>query len=471
MAKSSSVFVCQNCEASFPRWSGQCSDCGEWNTLVETMAAPQAGGKKAKARSSKFATGQSLVKFSEVKAVKGTKQRLSTQIGELDRVLGQTLTGRESSAGLVDGMVVLMGGEPGIGKSTLLTQVAINIVASQTDGTGGVLYVCGEESPSQISLRINRILDFADISSEKLQDKLMFATSADVDEVVSMIDQHRPLLVIVDSIQAMFTTDLNGASGSVGQIREATDRISNVVKALGIPTFLVGHVTKDGVIAGPKVLEHMVDTVLELSGERTGQFRFLRAIKNRFGATDEVGVFQVVDWGIKEVTDPTELFLEHASDSVPGSATVCVLEGTRPLLIEVQALVVKSHLAMPRRVGRGIELSRIQVLAAVLQKHVKLPLGSYDIFLSAAGGFKVREPAVDLGLAVAVASSLKSKSISGQTIFIGEVGLLGEIRSVNYLDRRIKEAKRLGFKRIISRHSHRSIGQVLQELGLSSAKT
>ena len=480
MTKSSSIFVCQNCEAQYPKWQGQCSECGQWNTLAEELAKTSAKGRSRSAGKRQKLITSSLVKFSEVEQMSGQKERLSTQIGELDRVLG---------GGLVGGAVILLGGEPGIGKSTLLTQVVINLLNPKSENlkpkqnrktktlkikqlipssvlrsSSLILYVAGEESPSQISLRIRRMLGNNQLSMHN--DQLLFSSSTDVDELTSIIEDKKPTLVIVDSIQTLSTDDLSGASGSVGQIRECTERLTEAVKRLHIPTFLVGHVTKDGVIAGPKVLEHMVDAVLELSGERSGQLRLLRAVKNRFGATDEVGVFQSVNWGLEEVSNPHDLFLEHTDQLVPGSATVCVLEGTRPLLVEVQALVVSSQLAMPRRVGRGIELSRIQVLAAVLQKHAHLPLGSTDIFLSAAGGFKIREPAVDLGLAVAIASSLKNKAIPKNTIFIGEIGLLGEIRSVSYLERRIKEAKRLGFEQIISRQSHKTVGDALKELEL-----
>jgi DNA repair protein RadA/Sms len=252
----------------------------------------------------------------------------------------------------------------------------------------------------------------------------------------------------------------------VGQIRESSDRIINTVKAYGIPTFMVGHITKDGTIAGPKVLEHMVDAVLLLEGERSGQLRLLRSLKNRFGATDEVGIFQAEDYGFREVANPSELFLENTDQSVVGAATVCLMEGTRPLLAEVQALVVKSQLAMPRRVGRGIELSRIQILSAVLQKHTKLPLGFHDVFLSVAGGFKIKEASVDLGLAVAIASSISGKKIPQSTVFIGEIGLLGEVRKTPYFDRRAKEARRLGFKKVISKDSHKTIFAVLKDLGM-----
>lgn len=492
MPKAHSVFVCQNCGETYPKWQGQCASCGEWNTLEETMAPSSSKSKGiASARSSRQLSDQNLVLFSQVDLSKSQKQRFSTQIGEFDRVLG---------GGMVEGSVMLMGGEPGIGKSTLLTQMVVKLLVGlneevlkdsvakkrkSADDTKSdqleqistkIMYVSGEESPYQISLRINRILanehknlksNFGRDSGRIFGENLAFITSTDVDELCSIIESERPSLVIVDSIQAMSTEDLTGAAGSAGQLREATDRITTTVKRLGIPTFLVGHVTKEGSIAGPKVLEHIVDTVLELTGERTDDLRILRTLKNRFGPTDEVGVFRHNDFGLAEISNPSEIFLEHADLAVPGSATVCVMEGSRPLLLEVQALVIDSQLAMPRRVGRGIELSRIQVLSAVLQKHCSLPLGTSDVFLSAAGGFKVTEPSIDLGLAVAIASSLKNKPVKDKTLFIGEIGLLGEIRQVSHMERRIKEAQRLGFEHIISRKSHGRVKDVLRELGLT----
>ena len=379
------------------------------------------------------------------------------------------------------GVVVLLGGEPGIGKSTLLTQMLLQMLADQSTVTSGaakkpakestkplrVFYACGEESPSQISLRIDRMLQAQlakKLDHKQLSNQLSFITSTDVDEICALVNQEKPDILIIDSIQSIGTSDLTGASGSVGQIRESTDRLITQAKLANIPTFLVGHITKDGAIAGPKILEHMVDAVLLLEGERSGQLRILRSLKNRFGATDEVGLFQAVDWGLAEVSNPSELFLENQSKAVSGAATVCVMEGTRPLLIEVQALAVKSQLAMPRRVGRGINLSRIQVLAAVLQKHAHLPLQHYDLFLSVTGGFKVDEPAIDLGLSVAIASSLSGKAVPQKTVFIGELGLLGEVRKVPYLARRSKEAKRLGFKQIVSAIEQPNINQVLKNL-------
>lgn len=466
MSKAKSHFRCQNCGASFPKWMGQCSECNAWNTLVEEILPTETTERRSQTKNSLNETeiAQKSIAFSLVERSEASKQRFSTSIGELDRVLG---------GGLVAGMVVLLGGEPGIGKSTLLTQMILQILRLRESAPKKlkplkIFYVAGEESPSQISLRIDRFLDNEqnDYSKDEIGESLVFITTTDVDELTFLIKKDKPDLLIVDSIQSLSTSFLTGASGSVGQIREVADRIINTVKAFGIPTFLIGHITKDGVIAGPKVFEHMVDTVLLLEGERSDQLRMLRSLKNRFGATDEVGLFQSEDYGLREISNPSELFLENTNQLVVGASTVCLMEGTRPLLAEVQALVVKSQLAMPRRVGRGVDLARIQVLSAVLQKHANLPLAFYDIFLSVAGGFRIKEASVDLGLAVSIASSLTNKKIPQSTVFIGEIGLLGEIRKTPYFERRAKEARRLGFKKIISRETHSNIRELLKDLGL-----
>ena len=462
MAKTKIQYVCQQCGQAHPKWVGQCSSCGAWNTLVEEVA------EKALVNQSRARAAATVLPFSQVELTKGSKSRFSTGVGELDRVLG----GEKNELGMVAGAVMLVGGEPGIGKSTLLTQVVIELLKKQAAQPNEVeerpiLYVCGEESPAQISLRIKRMLSDSkqNISLEVL-DNLLFAATTDVDSVVTSMREHNPQLVVVDSIQTLKTEDLSGMAGSVGQVRESTERLTEAAKELSIPLFLVGHVTKEGQIAGPKVLEHIVDTVLELNGERTTDLRLLRAIKNRFGATDEVGVLQLTEYGFISISNPSSLFLEHQNQAVAGSAAVCVLEGTRPLLLEVQALAVKSQLAMPRRVGRGVELSRLQVISAVLQKYSRMPLDSYDLFVNLAGGYTTKEPGLDLGIALAIISSLKNKPLPPKTLYIGELGLLGEIRSVSLLDKRVKEAQRQGFEHIICKDTHNSITKIVQDLKL-----
>lgn len=453
MAKSSSVYICQNCGYESPKWLGQCPSCSEWNTLEEQVRTPpQKRGKPAGNWAGSAAT---VVRFSQVQNYDQQIQRLPTGMEEFDRVLG---------GGVVFGSVVLIGGEPGIGKSTLLTHLTLQIAASQENSGSSnkpVLYVAGEESPEQIALRIERMNPR---TQGNWKDQIVFVTSTDVDEICATIEAEKPSLVIIDSIQSMATTDLSGATGSIGQLKESTERLTRIAKRLQVPVFLVGHVTKEGTIAGPKVLEHIVDAVIELSGERTGQYRILRAIKNRFGATDEVGVFEVVEEGLREVTNPSGAFLEDRVKATPGSALVSVVEGTRPLLIEVQALVVRTQLAMPRRVARGIPLQKLQLLCAVLEKYGNLPLGQCDVFVNVAGGMTVTEPAVDLGIAVACVSSFKNTPLPEKTVFVGEVGLLGEIRKVKLLDKRVKECRRLGFSTVIGPSSARSLSQVLSTL-------
>lgn len=466
MPKSKSVYICQECGQTYPKWVGQCYQCGQWNSLVEETTTK----KNTEVNLDDFT--KNLVQFSQAEAVKGDKKRVSTTIREFDRVL----SGENSTMGMVEGAVMLIGGEPGIGKSTILTQVVIGLlsdsfVRKKPDAKSRVLYVSGEENPDQISLRINRILNIEQKNTFKemsafFENNLSFVTSIQVEVVCEAIKKIKPMVVIVDSIQTLKSISLTGASGSIGQIRESAEQLTEIAKSTKTPMFLVGHVTKEGQIAGPKVLEHIVDTVIELNGERTSNLRFMRTVKNRFGPTDEVGVFKMTQAGFESVDNPSELFLADREADVPGSSTVCIIEGTRPLLVEVQALVTPSRLAMPRRVGRGVELSRIQILAAVLEKHCKLPLSERDIFLSAAGGFTIKEPAVDLGLAVAIASSLKNKKIPQNMLFIGEIGLLGEIRPVVGFEKREKEAKKLGFERVISKKSHKRVEEVLRDLGL-----
>ena len=420
MARQISKFICQNCGAEFPKWAGKCENCDQWNTLVETTIQVQKRGLN-KAGSAK---GRKPIKLSEVK--ERAVEREKTGMAELDRVLG---------GGLVAGSVVLLAGEPGIGKSTILTQLAMKF-------SGEVLYVCGEESPEQIKMRIKRL------KSDKVEPcQLAFLAETDVDVVVESIRGlvKKPGLVIVDSVQTMNTQDLTGMAGSVGQIRECSNRLLNVAKELSIPIFLVGHVTKEGAIAGPKVLEHLVDTVLYLEGDKRHIFRILRSQKNRFGSVDEVGVFLMTDKGLEEVANPSDVFLEERQKNAAGSCVVAVMEGTRPVLVEVQALVVPSQLAVPRRVGTGVDQRRLQLMTAVLTKKLGLPLGTMDVYVNVAGGLNLKEPAADLGICLAIVSSFKNKVVGSKTAVFGEVGLLGEIRQVSFSKKRQEEAKKLGY--------------------------
>jgi len=387
--------------------------------------------------------GRTAVRLSEVRSRE--VDRVKTGIDELDRVLG---------SGLVGGSVVLLAGEPGIGKSTLLTQLALKLNKE-------VLYVCGEESPEQIKLRIDRITR----QTDSRRSKLSFLAETNVDMVVESVKNMEGLsLIMVDSIQTMTTEDLSGMAGSVGQIRECAYRLLNMAKKLHIPIFLVGHITKEGAIAGPKVLEHLVDTVLYLEGDKKHQFRILRAQKNRFGSVDEVGVFLMGDKGLTEVKNPSDVFLEERQKGVAGSCVVATMEGTRPVLVEVQGLVVPSQLAVPRRVGTGVDQRRLQLLVAVLSKRCRLPLGHMDVYVNVAGGLRLNEPAVDLGVCLAVASSLKNKPLPARVAVVGEVGLLGEIRKVSFLDKRIREAKKLGYSRVIGPNQTKTLLEAIRVL-------
>jgi len=431
MPKTSTRFVCQNCGNEALKWAGRCNGCGEWNTLVETTVSTT---RPAKRRRSGTISSTQPIKFTDVKGKEFV--RVKSGIGELDRVLG---------GGLVPGSVVLLAGEPGIGKSTLLTQLALKVEGSDPS----TLYVCGEESPEQIKMRILRLKFTSEVKKSATSEVsgLSFLPTTDVDEVIASAG--RPGLLIVDSIQTMATTDLTGMAGSVGQIRECAFRLLNYAKETGTVVFLVGHITKEGVIAGPKILEHLVDTVLYLEGDRRHEFRILRSQKNRFGSVDEVGVFLMNDSGLSEVTNPSDIFLEERQTNVAGSCVAVVMEGTRPMLVEIQALVVPSQLAVPRRVGSGIDLRRLTLLTAVLSKRLKLPLGSYDVFVNVAGGLNLKEPAADLAVCLAVVSSLKNKPVGARTAVFGEVGLLGEIRQVSFAEKRLREAKKLGYKPLI----------------------
>ena len=417
---------------------GKCPECGTWNSLVETVTSTGKGQSvKGKNRAS---GGVKPVKLSEIKS--SATKRISTKISELDRVLG---------GGLVPGQVVLIAGEPGIGKSTLLTQIS--------DKLGDVLYVCGEESASQIAVRAKRL----GVESHNIQ--LLEDTDVDsVIDTISSLQSDALQAIIVDSIQTMTTSDLSGMAGSVGQVRECAFRLLKAAKERGIPLFLVGHVTKEGTVAGPAVLAHIVDTVLWFEGDKTLTTRVLRAVKNRFGPTDEVGVFEMRDTGLMPIADLEKAFLEKGIKDVSGSVVTSVMQGTRPLLVEIQALVVPTKLAIPRRVAQGIDSRRLELLLAVLTRRCGLPVYDFDVFVNVAGGLKVTEPASDLAICLAVASSYFDKSISSKTIAVGEVGLLGEIREVVAQDKRIKEAKRMGFTVSVSSREDKFVSQAIKQL-------
>ena len=418
-SKKKTLYVCQSCGVQSPRWFGRCASCGEWNTCVEETVTP----RKDTRRISTDLERAEPTSITKVAAL--LEERPSTGIGELDRTLG---------GGIVPGSIVLVGGDPGIGKSTLLLQAS-----SQLCFEGGkVLYISGEESPQQMRLRAGRV--------GALTDGLMVLSETNLEAITTHIDRIQPVLVVVDSIQTTYRPELESAPGSVSQVRECAAQLMYIAKRTGIAVFLVGHVTKEGTIAGPRLLEHMVDTVLYLEGERHHSYRILRAVKNRFGSTNEVGIFEMRESGMVEITNPSEIFLPEREGVGPGSVVVCSMEGTRPLLVEVQALVSPSNFGYPQRVATGIDPKRLSILLAVLEKRVGLKLGQEDVFLNVAGGVRIDEPAVDLGVAMAVASSFRDRPISGKTVAIGEVGLGGEIRRVGHLGQRLTEAEKLGFE-------------------------
>ncbi|MCD7885398.1 MAG: DNA repair protein RadA [Lachnospiraceae bacterium] len=423
MAKTKTVFFCQNCGYESSKWMGQCPACKEWNTFAEepkTVSKKSASGAVRRELSARPRT-LSEIEFSE-------ESRITTGMGEFDRVLG---------GGIVQGSLVLLGGDPGIGKSTLLLQMCRNLAS---DGRR-VLYVSGEESPQQIRMRAQRMGDF----SGNL--KIFCETNlADIRETLSA---EKPDIAIIDSIQTMYHEDVASAPGSVSQVRESTGILLQIAKGMNITIFVVGHVTKEGVVAGPRVLEHMVDTVLYCEGDRYASYRILRSAKNRFGSTNEIGVFEMRSEGLVEVPNPSEYMLEGKPEGASGSIVACTMEGTRPVLLEVQALVCKTSLAYPRRTAAGTDLNRVNLLIAVLEKRVGLRLSSCDAYVNIAGGIRMSEPALDLGIVLAIASSMQDRPIDEKTIAFGEVGLSGEVRSVSMSEQRVREAARLGFTTVI----------------------
>ncbi len=419
MAKVKTIFVCSSCGYESPKWLGKCPACNEWNTFYEEKeqkSITQDGKTKeaSKPRSLNTVEGKEAI-------------RIETGYTELDRVLG---------GGLVKGSLVLVGGEPGIGKSTLILQLC-----NKLSNDGKVLYVSGEESAEQVKLRSDRL----SISS----DNIMFLGETDIDNIENEITNMNPKLVVIDSIQTMYSSEITSAPGTVSQVREITSRIMRVCKENQITTIIIGHVTKDGNIAGPRVLEHMVDTVLYIEGERYFSYRIVRTVKNRFGSTNEVGMFEMRNEGMCEVTNPSSILISEGNEKYSGSVIICTIEGTRPLLIEVQALTTMSVYGIPKRTSSGIDFNKLALLIAVLEKRANLSLGNQDVYLNVVSGMRITEPAVDLGALAVVASSFKNISIPKDIVLIGEVGLTGEVRSVNLIDKRLKEVERLGFKRCI----------------------
>lgn len=425
MTKKSSkaVFTCQACGYRSPQWMGKCTECGEWNSLIEeTMPAAT--------------QGRSLTSFGEAatqpvaidRVETSTEERFFTGIQEFDRVLG---------GGVVLGSMVLIGGDPGIGKSTLMLQALYGLTRNHHK----VLYASGEESVRQLSIRSRRLGTDSD--------RLMVVSEIDLETIMSMVAKLKPTVLVVDSIQTMFSNDLTSAPGSVSQVREATLRLMLMAKKTGMPVFIIGHVTKEGTIAGPRLLEHMVDTVLYFEGDRNHIYRVLRAVKNRFGSTNEIGVFEMTDTGLDEIKNPSAVFLTERSNNTAGSIVTCAMEGTRPVLVEMQALTSSTSFGTPRRTILGLDHNRVALLAAVMEKKLGMHLMGHDIFMNVAGGVKVDEPAADLGIVAAVASSFLDRPVRADTVVIGEVGLTGEIRGVSHIDTRVAESKKMGFARCL----------------------
>ena len=415
-----SIFFCQNCGHEENKWLGQCPMCKEWNTFAEEAVFVTKSSTVKQAKEAEVVTLNSVETSME--------DRIHTHIEELDRVLG---------GGIVPGSLVLVGGDPGIGKSTLLLQVCQRLCEDKRQ----VLYISGEESLKQIKLRANRMGSFTE--------DLFLLCETNLDIIKSVIEKRRPQLVVIDSIQTMYNEEVSSAPGSVSQVRESTNVFMQLAKGLGITIFIVGHVTKEGTVAGPRVLEHMVDTVLYFEGDRHASYRILRGVKNRFGSTNEIGVFEMRQNGLVEVENPSEFMLSGRPEEASGSVVACSMEGTRPILMEIQALVCNSNFGMPRRTAAGTDFNRVNLLMAVLEKRAGLQLANQDAYVNIAGGIRINEPAVDLGIVMAIVSSYKNRPVDPKTIVFGEVGLSGEVRAVNMPEQRVAEAKKLGFQTCI----------------------
>ena len=447
MAKAKkSVFFCQNCGHEESKWLGQCPMCKEWNSFVEECVTT------SNTAAVKAAKEIRIVPLSEVKTE--NEERVTTEIKELDRVLG---------GGIVPGSLILVGGDPGIGKSTLLLQVCQKLAKKERK----VLYISGEESLRQIKLRAQRM--------GKFNDHLLLLCETNLELIRNVIEKEKPDTVIIDSIQTMYSEEVGSAPGSVSQVREATNTLMQLAKGLGISIFIVGHVTKEGTVAGPRVLEHMVDTVLYFEGDRHASYRILRGVKNRFGSTNEIGVFEMKEQGLVEVENPSKVMLDGRPTDASGSVVVCSMEGTRPLLIEIQALVSPTSFNMPRRTTVGIDFNRVNLLLAVLEKKAGMQLGGCDAYVNLAGGMKLGEPAIDLGIICAVVSSYRNLPVHEGTLIFGEVGLTGEVRGVSHVEQRLAEAIKMGFTRCIMPKTNAevlgdNICQKIQVIGVSNVR-
>ena len=414
-------FICQACGFESPKWIGKCSECGAWNSMVEEKVQ-----KKKSARSAELKDAAQTFPLAQIEFKQFA--RIQSQCEEFNRVLG---------GGIVPGSVVLVGGDPGIGKSTLMLQEGTRIAREDFR----VLYITGEESSSQIKLRANRL----GVDS----DYMLVLAETDMDAIMNQVEKLQPNMLIIDSIQTIYTSNLESAPGSISQIRECAYQFITLAKSKHIPVFLIGHVTKEGYIAGPKVLEHIVDTLLYFEGDRDHFYRILRTVKNRFGSTNEIGVFEMSSKGLMEVRNPSQIFISERREDTSGSAIICALEGTRPILLEIQALVSPTSYGLPQRTASGVDAKRLSLLLAVLEKRVGLRVGTHDVFVNAVSGVRIDETAADLGTAVAIASSLKNQLVQPDTVIIGEIGLGGEIRAVSQIEKRISEAGKLGFKHAI----------------------
>jgi DNA repair protein RadA/Sms len=433
MVKTKRQYVCQECGSTSPKWQGKCPDCGHWNTFAEEQVTQNRNGGQTLTGST-----DQVSRITEIDT--SNDHRFVTQIGEFDLVLG---------GGVVQGSVVLIGGDPGIGKSTLMLQV-IDRLGSVV---GPVLYVSGEESSKQIRIRADRL--------DAVGENLYLLCETNLEEILHHIEQLKPKVVVLDSIQTIYLPSIESAPGSISQVRECAARVTQLAKTKNVSAFLIGHVTKDGAIAGPRALEHIVDTVLYFEGERHQTYRILRAVKNRFGSTNEIGIFEMQEKGLIEVKNPSELFLAERPAGVSGSVVVCSIEGTRPLLVELQALVTPANYGMPQRVSTGIEGRRVALLLAVLEKRSGMHLGTQDVFVNVAGGIHLDEPSVDLGVAAAIVSSLRDVAVNQKDVVIGEVGLGGEIRGVGQIEKRLGEAQKLGFSRcVISNRNMKGLGHI-----------